>query len=104
MRKTKIVIASKSFIILKGLDFILKEIVAGKVSVNPVPFSNFENYPIDALADREKWTPNFNAFNLGEFLFPHSLASLLPIIVFWIVWWYFLWRRMLVKRREETEA
>ena len=79
-------------------DFILKHLRAGRVSVNPLPFSNFEQYPIDTLADMEKWTPNFNAFNLGEFLFPHSLASVLPIIVFWIVWWYFLWRRLLVKR------
>ena len=81
-------------------DFILKHLRAGRVSVNPVPFSNFENYSIDTLADMEKWAPNFNAFNLGELLFPHSLASALPLLVFWIVWWYFLWRRMRVKRGE----
>jgi hypothetical protein len=76
-------------------DFILKDIVAGRVSVNPVPFSNFANYPIDALADREKWTPNFNAFNLGEIIFPHSPASVLPLIGFWMIWWFIVWKRFL---------
>lgn len=83
-------------------DVIWKNLLEGRVSINPVPFSHFENYPIDTLADMGQWTPNSNAFNLGEFLFPHSLASMLPLIVFWIVWWYFLWRRVPVKRGEKT--
>jgi hypothetical protein len=76
-------------------DFILKNIVAGKVSVNPVPFSNFENYPIDTLAEMEKWTPNFNAFNLGEIIFPHSPVSILPLMCFWVLWWILLWKKFL---------
>jgi hypothetical protein len=76
-------------------DFILKNIAAGRVSVNPVPFSNFENYPIDTLSEISKWTPNFSAFNLGEVIFPHSPASILPLICFWVIWWGLLWRRIL---------
>ena len=76
-------------------DFIIKNIVAGKVSVNPVPFSNFENYPIDTLAEMEKWIPNFNAFNLGEIIFPHSPVSILPLMCFWVLWWILLWKNFL---------
>ncbi len=76
-------------------DFILKNIAAGRVSVNPVPFSNFENYPIDTLSEISKWTPNFSAFNLGEVIFPHSPASILPLICFWVIWWGLLWKRIL---------
>ena len=74
--------------------FILPHLVEGGVSVNPVPFSHFENYSIETLSDMKQWTPNFNAFNLGEIIFPHSLASVLPLICFWLVWWRFLWKRL----------
>ena len=78
-------------------DVILKHILEGRVSINPVPFSNFENYPLDTLSDMEKWTPNFNSFNLGEIIFPHSLASILPLICFWVIWGYW-WRKKVLKR------
>jgi hypothetical protein len=74
-------------------DFIFTHLVEGRVSVNPVPFSHFDNYSIEALADMEKWTLNYNAFNLGELIFPQSLVSVVPLIGFWIIWWFFLWKK-----------
>jgi len=75
-----------------------KNIIAGKVSINPVPISHFNNYPsIYALANIETWTPNFNSFNLGELIFPHNIASILPLICFWVIWGY-LWRKNSLKR------
>jgi hypothetical protein len=82
-------------------DVILKNMLEGNVSINPVPFSHFYNYSIEALADMERWTPNFNSFNLGEIIFPHSLASVVPLIGFWIIWWVLFWRRFL--RRTQVE-
>jgi hypothetical protein len=76
-------------------DFILHHIVAGRISVNPVPFSNFEHYSIETLSDMEKWEPNFNSFNLGEIIFPHSVLSILPLLCFWVIWGYVLWKRCL---------
>lgn len=71
----------------------LKSILAGKVAINPVPISHFHNYPsIYELANIETWMPNFNSFNLGEIIFPHSLASILPLLFFWLVWGC-LWRK-----------
>jgi hypothetical protein len=79
-------------------DVIVKNIVAGKVSINPFPISNFNNYPsIYELANIEKWTPNFNSFNLGEIIFPHSLASILTLICFLVIWGYW-WRKNTLKR------
>jgi len=75
-------------------DFILKNALAGKVSVNPAPFSNFENYNIAELAVTDQWPQNFNAFNMGEFLFPHSVLSILPLVLFWLVWVY-CWKRVM---------
>ncbi len=76
-------------------DGILKNILQGNVSINPVPFSHFDQYPnIYKMADIEQWTPNFNSFNWGEVLFPHNLASVLPLILFWLVWIYLMRRRV----------
>jgi len=73
-------------------DIIWTNLFAGKVSINPVPISNFHAYPsIFVLANPANWQPNFNSFNLGEIIFPHSPASLLPLVLFWCVWGYF-WR------------
>jgi len=70
-----------------------KNIIAGNVSINPVPVSHFHNYPsMYDLAHSELWTPNLNSFNLGEIIFPHSVASILPLLGFWIIWGYW-WRR-----------
>ncbi|MEI6126368.1 MAG: hypothetical protein WCQ99_07415, partial [Pseudomonadota bacterium] len=75
------------------VDIVLKSILAGKVSINPVPFSNFEKYPhIMDLAKAENWFPNFNSFNLGELIFPHHIASILPLLCFWGIWWYW-WKK-----------
>jgi hypothetical protein len=74
-------------------DVVLQNLAAGRVSVNPVPFSHFSNYPdIYQLAKIENWPSiqNFNSFNLGEALFPHSLASIVPLLCFWLAcaaWW-----------------
>ena len=73
-------------------DVVLSNILKGNVSINPVPFSNFNNYPnIDKLSDIKNWAPNFNSFNLGELFFPNQIASLLPLLFFWVIW-AFLWR------------
>lgn len=75
-------------------DVVLKNILQGAVSINPVPFSHFDRYPnIYALADINQWQPNLNSFNWGEFLFPHSLTSILPILLFWLAWLYLMRRR-----------
>jgi len=76
-------------------EIIFKNVISGNVSINPVPFSHFENYDsIYELAEIEQWKPNFNSFNLGEIIFPHSLASILPLICFWTVWG-FCWKRFI---------
>jgi hypothetical protein len=70
-------------------DTVIKNIVAGRVSINPVPFSHFNNYPdIYKLAKIENWNTikNLNSLNLGELLFPHSLKSVLPLLFFWLLW------------------
>ncbi len=65
---------------------VYKSIIKGAVSINPVPFSNFAAYPdIYKLADIRYWTENFNSFNLGEVLFPHHIASLIPLLCFWLL-------------------
>jgi hypothetical protein len=75
-------------------DVVLKNVLQGAVSINPVPFSHFDHYPnIYALADINQWPPNFNSFNWGEILFPHSLMSILPLLLFWLVWIWLLRRR-----------
>ena len=75
-------------------EVVFKNVIAGNVSINPVPFSHFENYDsIYELAEIEQWKLNFNSFNLGEIIFPHSLASILPLILCWIIWGYW-WKRL----------
>jgi hypothetical protein len=74
-----------------------KNIIAGNVSINPVPISHFHNYPsIYELANIMTWAPNFNSFNLGEIIFPHSVASILPLLGFWVIWGYW-WRSKVMK-------
>jgi len=69
------------------VDVVLSNILKGNVSINPTPFSNFINYPsIYKLSNIETWTHNFNSFNLGELFFPNQIASLLPLLCFWIIW------------------
>lgn len=75
-------------------EVVFKKLVSGTVSINPFPLSHCENYNIYELAQMDTWKPNFNSFNLGEFLFPHSLASIIPLICFWIVWGFW-WKRRL---------
>ena len=68
-------------------DVIWRNLLEGRVSINPVPFSNFTAYPnIYELAQVGSWPSNFNSFNLGEMLFPHTIASIVPLVCFWIVW------------------
>ena len=75
------------------VDVIFKEILRGNVSINPTPITNFAHYPsIYDLAIIKLWTPNFNSFNLGEIFFPHSLLSLVPLFVVWLVSAY-IWKR-----------
>jgi hypothetical protein len=75
-------------------DVVLKNILQDNVAINPVPFAHFDQYPnIYALADIDQWQPNFNSFNWGEVLFPNSLMSILPILLFWLVWLWLMRRR-----------
>ena len=76
-------------------EVIFENVIVGNVSINPVPFSHFENYDIYELANIKTWQPNFNSFNLGEIIFPHNLASILPLICFWVIWWILLCKRCL---------
>jgi hypothetical protein len=77
-----------------------KNIIAGKISINPVPISHFNSYPsIYELANIETWTPNFNSFNLGEIAFPHSVASIVPLVCFWIIWGYW-WKKSSVRKQD----
>jgi len=68
------------------VDVVAKNLLEGKVSINPVPFSHFEGYDIHKLANIESWDAmiNHNSFNLGELLFPHSLLSLVPLLLFFV--------------------
>ena len=76
------------------VDVILKEVVRGNVSINPVPISNFAHYPsIYEFLKIEFWVQNFNSFNLGELIFPHSLLSLLPLFAVWLALAY-VWKRV----------
>jgi hypothetical protein len=82
-------------------DVILKKIMSGKVSINPLPFSHFKNYPnIVKFAEIENWDAmqNFNSFNLGELLFPHQLASIIPLLGFWTIW-SLCWKRAVSNRK-----
>ncbi len=76
-------------------EVVARNLLAGKVSINPVPFSHFEQYDITRLADIRYWDAitNNNSFNLGELLFPHSLLSLAPLLCFCAVWGWW-WRRI----------
>lgn len=81
-------------------NVILKNVLNGRISINPFPFSNLKKYEpdypsINDFAEVEKWKSNFNSFNLGEIFFPNSLLSLLPLMCFWAVWFY-IWRRLLM--------
>ena len=79
-------------------DVIWRNLLEGKVSINPVPFSNFAAYPsIYELAQVGNWPSNGNSYNLGEMLFPHTLASILPLVCIWIVWGV-LWRKNLQRQ------
>jgi hypothetical protein len=71
------------------ITVVLKNIMAGRVSVNPVPFSHIAAYPnIYDLADIKQWQNilNMNSFNLGEIFFPYSLMSVIPLLCFWLLW------------------
>jgi hypothetical protein len=69
-------------------DVILKNLIAGRVSINPFPISQCESYTMAEMARIDVWRANFSSFNLGELLFPYSIASVLPLAVFWVIWWY----------------
>lgn len=77
------------------VEVVAKSLLAGRVSINPVPFSHFERYNIYELAEVENWRAlaNHNSFNLGELFFPHSLLSLVPLFVFWLLWGWW-WKRI----------
>jgi hypothetical protein len=64
--------------------------------MNPVPLSHFNDMPdVFALSRFELWhtISNFNSFNLGEILFPHTIASIVPLVIFWILWGCLFWRQ-----------
>jgi hypothetical protein len=69
-------------------EVVLKNILQGNVSINPTPFSNFNQYDTGKLANMDQWRGNFNSFNAGETLFPHHIASVIPLFCFWCFWWF----------------
>lgn len=71
-------------------DVIFKNFLEGKTSINPVPVSHFNGFSIEVLKDIKRWTDNDNSFNLGELLFPHHIASVLPLMLFWVIWGFLL--------------
>ncbi len=74
------------------LGVVFSNLAQGKVSINPLPFMNFTAFPnLYDLGDPRHWSPNFNSFNLGELFFPHHIASIIPLLIFWAVWGY-LWK------------
>lgn len=87
-------------------DVIFHNIVTGNVSINPAPFSHFNNYAnIYEISKVEKWNSihNFNSFNLGEILFPYSLLSILPLICFWVIWGLW-WNKFVSIHREKART
>ena len=79
-------------------DVIFKKLFSGQVSINPVPFMNFEKYPhISTMVNVENWETNLNSFNLGELLFANHIASIIPLFLFWLVWGI-VWKKNSLKR------
>jgi hypothetical protein len=81
------------------IDVVVKNLLKGAVSINPFPVSHVEHYSdlypsFFDFGNVEKWTPNFNSFNIGELFSPNSLLSVLPLFCFWCLWGY-IWIRML---------
>jgi len=62
-------------------DFALAFLLKGAISVNPQGLDDYLP-PLSylSLAPPENW----HSFNLGELLFPHSSASLLPLLAVWL--------------------
>jgi hypothetical protein len=79
-------------------DVVVKNLIAGRVSINPFPLSQCASYTLDAMARVDAWPANFSSFNLGELLFPGSIASMVPLAVFWVVWGYG-WRKIVCHHR-----
>ncbi len=79
-------------------DVVWKHLIAGRVSINPFPLSHCADYTMAEMARVETWRANFSSFNLGELLFPYSIASVLPLAVFWAVWGYW-WRKIVCHHR-----
>jgi hypothetical protein len=77
------------------IDVILKNLLQGNVSINPFPFSHLDHYTamypsVYDFGNVEKWKPNFNSFNLGEYFSPNSLLSILPLLGLWCIW-FLIW-------------
>ena len=74
------------------IDVVWKNLIAGRISINPFPLSHCESYTMQEMSNVHTWRANFSSFNLGELLFPYSIASVLPLAAFWGIWWYW-WRK-----------
>jgi hypothetical protein len=81
------------------IDVIFKNLLQGNVSINPFPFSHLNHYTamypsVYDFGNVEKWKPNFNSFNLGEYFSPNSLFSILLLLGLWCIW-FLIWLNML---------
>ncbi len=61
-------------------DFVWPHLLSGDVSVNPQGLD--ELWPPDGYLRLEQ-PDNWSSFNLGELAFPHSVASVLPLVAVW---------------------
>lgn len=71
------------------VGFVLVNLVGDHISLNPVPVPWphwMDGFPTaDAAFDTWRFTTTYHAFNLGQIVFPQSLISVLPLLLFWAV-------------------
>ena len=80
-------------------DFVLPYLAEGKVSVNAQGLDDYRRPP--AYPKRQA-PDNWNSFNLGELVWPHSALSALPLLAAWAGLGALLRRRVRAGQRRPT--